>query len=211
MEIIYLKNVDSTHTYLKNYIKTNGYTKPLAIVTQNQTNGIGSRDNSWKGMNGNLFFSFVLHKDLLPNDLPLQSASIYFSFLLKIILEQFGSKIWLKWPNDFYNVDKKIGGTITNVSGDLMLCGIGLNLVKVDEKFGYLDINIDHEKVLKEYFLLLAKPLSWKMVFSKFKIEFHKNNKFTTNINGKKITLDKSQLLDDGSLLIDGEKAYSLR
>ncbi len=211
MEIIYLDNVDSTHTYLKNYIKTNGYIKPLAIVTQNQTNGIGSRDNNWEGMKGNLFFSFVLHKDLLPNDLPLQSASIYFSFLLKIILEKTGSKSWLKWPNDFYNEDKKIGGTITNISGDLMLCGIGLNLLKVDDDFGYLDINIDHEKVLKEYFLLLEKPMSWKMVFSKFKIEFYKNNKFTTNINGKKITLDKSQLLDDGSLLIDGEKAYSLR
>ena len=56
MEIIFLKEVDSTHKYLKTLISENGFTKPLAIVTTNQTNGIGSRDNSWNGIMGNLFF-----------------------------------------------------------------------------------------------------------------------------------------------------------
>ena len=77
MKIIRLDKVDSTHTYLKEYIQENGYKELTAVVTEHQTNGIGSRGNSWSGLKGNLFFSFVLKKDKLPEDLPLQSASIY--------------------------------------------------------------------------------------------------------------------------------------
>ncbi len=211
MEIIYLNSVDSTHTFLKDHIKQNGYINPLAIVTQNQINGIGSRDNAWKGLDGNLFFSFAMHKSLLPSDLPLQSASIYFSFILKEILKELGSKVWLKWPNDFYISDKKIGGTITSLHKDLIFCGIGLNLYEVDDKFGFLDIDIEYKKLLEKYFSMLDKSYTWKTVFSKLKIEFYKNNGFSTNINSQKITLDQSLLQDDGSLLIDGKRAYSFR
>ncbi|MEA2019472.1 MAG: biotin--[acetyl-CoA-carboxylase] ligase, partial [Campylobacterota bacterium] len=138
MEIQYLNKVDSTHTYLKKIIKQNGYIKPISVATQHQTSGIGSRDNSWEGKDKNLFFSFVLDKILLPLDLPIQSYSIYFSYILKDMLKQQDSKVWLKWPNDFYINDKKIGGTITNISGDLVYCGIGLNLNFISDEYGYL-------------------------------------------------------------------------
>ena len=127
LETIFLESVDSTHKYLKEYINKNGYESPVAVVSYHQTRGIGSRNNSWVGFKGNLFFSFVLKRCDLPLDLPLSSASIYFSWLLKDILKKNGSKVWIKWPNDFYLGDKKIGGTITNLKGNLFYCGIGLN------------------------------------------------------------------------------------
>ncbi len=96
MEIIILDEVDSTHTYLKNKIKEEGFTYPLCITTKKQTNGIGSRGNPWQGKDGNLFFSFVLDKKNLPKDLQLQSASIYFSFILKKVLSSLGSNLWFK-------------------------------------------------------------------------------------------------------------------
>ena len=49
MKIIKLEEIDSTHLYLKEYISKNGYIEPLCIVTDLQTNGIGSRGNSWQG------------------------------------------------------------------------------------------------------------------------------------------------------------------
>lgn len=58
MNIIRLNEVDSTHTYLKELIKKDGFSHPICIVTDYQTNGIGSRGNSWTGKRGNLFFSF---------------------------------------------------------------------------------------------------------------------------------------------------------
>ncbi len=211
MEILYLNEVDSTHTYLKDYIKKFSFKNPIAIVTQNQTNGVGSRSNSWKGRRGNLFFSFVINKELLPVDLPLQSSSIYFSYILKNILNNFSSEVWLKWPNDFYIKNKKIGGTITNISGNLVYCGIGLNLNHVDKQFGYLDIDIDINKVLKLYFEELACKISWKHIFSKYKIEFQKSKQMGTTINNQKSSLEHSILNSDGSIYIDNKKVFSLR
>ncbi len=211
MEINYLNEVDSTHKYLKDFIKINKYTKPIAIVTTNQTNGIGSRDNRWIGKEGNLFFSFVINKDTLPIDLPMQSASIYFSFLLKELLSKYHSKIWLKWPNDFYLDDKKIGGTITNLSNNLYYCGIGINLIPTDNKFGYLDIRFNHDSYLEEYFTLLESGISWKQIFSKYLIEFKKSKHMKTTINQQKVSLKNAVLNFDGSISIHNEKVYSLR
>jgi len=208
LNIVYLKEIDSTQTYIKQYIKTNGYKNPIAFVTQNQTNGIGSRDNSWETKVGNLFFSFVLDKKQLPKDLPLQSASIYFSYILKDILMQNNSKVFLKWPNDFYIDNKKIGGTITSMTKDLLYCGIGINLQKVNNSFGYLDIDININKLLTEYFKIIESYPLWKQIFSKFEIEFYKNNKFKTSDN---ILLKETTLQDDGSLLVEGKKVFSLR
>ena len=211
MEIYYLKNVNSTQSYIKQYIQSNKFDKPIAFYTNNQLNGIGSGDNTWDGKEGNLFFSFVIAKENLPKDLKLQSLSIYFSFILKDILSSLGSKVWLKWPNDFYIKDKKIGGTITSINGDLIYCGIGLNLYEVDNKYGFLDISINSKKLLKKYFFELERYCSWKSIFSKFMIEFSTGVNFTTNINGNKIRLSCDMLQDDGSLLIDNKKVFSLR
>ena len=211
MKIITLDEIDSTHTYLKELIKNEGYSYPLCISTTLQTNGIGSRGNSWQGKRGNLFFSFVLHKKDLPRDLEIQSASIYFSFILKNVLASKGSNIWLKWPNDFYIEDKKIGGTITTVTKDLLFCGIGLNLIDVTEEYGKLDIDIDSKTILKTYFENLENVNSWKQIFSQFKIEFQRSRKYKATIENKKIPLQNAILNDDGSIEIDNKKVFSLR
>ena len=211
MEIIFLKSVDSTHTYLKNHIKVNGYNKPLAIVTQNQTNGIGSRDNNWDGQSGNLFFSFVIDRQSLPDDLPIQSASIYFSFILKELLTDLGSAIWLKWPNDFYLNDQKIGGTITNLSADLFYCGIGLNLHYTNDDYGNLDIQIDTKKLLSHYFDEILKKMNWKKIFSKYRVEFKNSKQYKTTVDNKKVSLEDAVLNEDGSINISNEKVFSLR
>lgn len=211
MEIIFLKSVDSTHTYLQNYITLHGYQKPLVVVTQNQTNGIASRDNSWDGQSGNLFFSFVLSRDMLPDDLALQSSSIYFSFILKEILSNLGSSIWLKWPNDFYINEKKIGGTITNFKGDLFYCGIGINLYYTNEVYGNLDIKISINDLINKYFEQVLQKSEWKQVFSKYRLEFNSSKQYKTTIKNKKVSLADAILNGDGSINISNEKVFSLR
>ncbi|MEA3513500.1 MAG: biotin--[acetyl-CoA-carboxylase] ligase [Campylobacterota bacterium] len=211
MDIIYLDKVDSTHNYLKKYITSNGYSKPICIVTQNQTNGIGSRENSWQGLKGNLFFSFVIAKNLLPDDLPIQSSSIYFSFILKEILNSFGSQVWLKWPNDFYIKNKKIGGTITNLRKDLFFCGIGINLKYVDEQYGFLDIDINVKEILNKFNSNILDNIKWKHIFSKYSIEFEKSKIYKTTINTYKTSLENSILNSDGSISINNQKVFSLR
>ena len=211
MQIRYLESVDSTQKYLKELLVSQKVNPPYAVVSNSQTNGVGSRNNSWSGMDGNLFLSFTIHLDELPNDLKLESSSIYFSYLLQKTLFELGSKVWLKWPNDFYIDDLKLGGMITNIVGNSLVCGVGLNLVNSPDGFGTLDIKIQREELLQKYFTNIEKKISWKQVFSKYKLEFYRNQKFFTHNNSLRISLDKATLESDGSIIVNNKRIYSLR
>lgn len=211
MEIIYLEEIDSTQLFLIERIKKKELLPSVAVVAKRQKNGVGSRGNRWIGENGNLFLSFAIKKDSLSNDIPIQSLSIYFSYILKDLLSQKGSKIWLKWPNDFYINDKKIGGTITTKIKDIIICGIGLNIASNPSEFGKLDINIDLNELLENYFSKLEEKISWKQIFRKYKIEFQKRNNFSFTYKGKKVLASSAKLCEDGSLEINQKRIYSLR
>ena len=211
LKILSLKSIDSTQLYLKKSIQLKELNAPVAVIAQVQTQGIGSRNNSWISEEGNLFLSFALPLDDLPIDLKLESASIYFASILKETLAAFGSKVVLKWPNDFYIDKNKIGGMITTVVDKTIICGVGINLVSSVEEFAKLDIDIDKKSLLQNYFQNLEKKLLWKQVFSKYKLEFYTNKKFFTHKDGQKISLQRVKLEDDGSISINGERIYSRR
>ena len=128
MEILFFDSIDSTQEYLLKAVKEKNIHVPIAIISDEQTKGIGSRNNSWCACRGNFFVSIALNIKALPSDLPLGSASIYFAFILKKILFTFNKEVWLKWPNDLYLKSHKIGGIITNKVGNVLVCGIGVNL-----------------------------------------------------------------------------------
>ncbi len=111
----------------------------------------------------------------------------------------------------FILIIKKIGGTITTLTNDLIYCGIGLNLIDVEDTFGKLDIKIDSNEILDIYFKTLEKGIFWKQVFSDFKIEFQRSRKFKATLDNRKISLEKAILNDDGSIQIDDKKVFSLR
>jgi len=203
--------VNSTQLYLKDALKNNRYRVPVCIATLNQTDGVGSRGNSWIGMEGNLFFSFAVLKNELPNDLKLESASIYFMSILKDLLSERGSLLWLKWPNDLYIGKKKLGGCITNIQGDTLICGIGLNIKKSPDDFAVMDIDFDSKELLKAYMTMIEKKIPWKQIFSKYKLEFENNKRMIPYINGGEISLLDTQIMDDGSLICNGQRIYSLR
>ena len=211
MKITYLESVGSTQTYLKKELKDKSVEPPYAVVAKIQTDGIGSRGNSWTGIEGNLFLSFAIGLDELPIDLKLESSSIYFAYLLKETLSELDSTTWLKWPNDFYIDDLKIGGMITNIVGNTLICGVGLNIVSSPKEFSKLDIRISNDVLLKLYFEKIEKKVLWKQVFSKYKLEFYRSQNFFTHKNNLRILLGDAKLQSDGSIIINGERIYSLR
>ena len=211
MQIYWFDELDSTQTYLKEKLGSGELQAPVAIVAHRQRKGVGSRGNSWIGLDGNLFFSFAISRDDLPSDLALESSSIYFSYLLKETLMEEGSKLWLKWPNDFYIQDEKIGGTITFLRENDLLCGIGINLVKSPDGFASLDIEINKKDLLNKFFKKIKNKSPWKQVFSKYKIEFTNSKRYSTHFENNKISLENAELNNDGSLTIDGQRIYSLR
>ncbi len=211
LKTLYFSSLPSTQIYLKEQLQSKKLIPPVAVVADVQTNGIGSRENGWIYREGNLFLSFALDVNELPYDLKLESTSIYFSYLLKETLCEFGSKVFLKWPNDLYLENKKIGGMITNIVNSNLICGVGVNLTTAPKGFQSLDITINREILIETYFKNIEKKVLWKQVFSKYKLEFENNKEFFTHRDGKKISLESSVLQDDGSLCINGERIYSRR
>jgi len=211
VQILWFDELGSTQTYLKEQLKSGELSSPVAVVASKQTEGIGSRGNSWIGLDGNLFFSFAIDRKELPNDLSLESSSIYFSYILKECLEEESSGLWLKWPNDFYIENSKIGGTITFLKDDDLICGIGLNLVKSPEGFEHLDIKINKKDLLNKFFKKMKNKPSWKQIFSKYKIEFALSKKYCTHYKDNAVSLENASLNEDGSLNVNGQRIYSLR
>lgn len=205
LKYIYLEKIDSTQKYLIEKIKKEELFPPVCVWTELQTDGIGSRGNVWKGKKGNLFFSFAFEKEKF-EDVPLQSLSIYFGWIFKKTLNELGSKAVMKWPNDIYlirNKPKKIGGVITNIINNYIICGIGLNTrFAPEDEFGSLDIELKNDKILKRFFSNFEKIRGWDTVFIEFKREFEKY---------KNIFSIEGVLAEDGSIENNKKRIYSKR
>ena len=211
MDIQYFNTLPSTQTYLREALEKKRLVAPLAILALEQNAGVGSRDNCWLGGEGNFFASIAVKIDDLPEDLSLASSSIYFSYIMKKVLLEFGENIWLKWPNDFYINDKKVGGTITKKVNNTLVCGIGINLKKSQNSYSALQGDISPQLLLEKYIFALEKYPKWKQVFSEYKIEFESSKKFSVHIENYQKSLSDATLQPDGSLIIEGETVYSLR
>jgi len=211
LEVLCFNSLTSTQTYLLEALKNKKLNVPICVMAKEQTAGIGSRDNSWEGGEGNLFFSLAVNLDDLPKDLPLSSASIYFSYIMKELIVQYEIDIWLKWPNDLYQGSDKIGGTITKKVNNILLCGMGINLQKNSNGFKALNLNVEPIFLLQEYLLALEKYPSWKQIFSLYRIEFDRSREFFAHIYGDKKPLKNAILSEDGSLVINNKRVYSIR
>jgi BirA family biotin operon repressor/biotin-[acetyl-CoA-carboxylase] ligase len=212
VEIIWFDTLDSTQHYVVEGLRDHSLTVPICVGATLQTHGYGSRGNQWIGKEGNLFISLAISRDALPHDLPLESSSIYFAMIFKELLSELGSKIWLKWPNDFYLEDQKVGGVITTVLGKSLVCGIGLNLHSAVGNFGVSDLDVSPHLLTSLYVNHLEEYPSWKQIFSKFEIEFQRSKSFSTHSTmNRTIDLKDAILVTDGSLECNGKRIFSLR
>ena len=211
MEILSFSHLASTQKYLVEKLREETLHASVAVIATEQSAGIGSRANEWSGGEGNFFVSIAIAIEDLPEDLPLSSVSIYFSYIMKKVLLELGENIWLKWPNDFYKNDDKVGGTITQKVNNTLVCGIGINLKKSQNGYSALQSDISPQKLLDYYIKALEKFPSWKQIFSEYEIEFELSRKFSVHIENYQKSLWDAQLCEDGSLIIGGNKVYSLR
>ena len=211
MEIYSFDKLPSTQKYLAEKIREGKLSAPLAVIAEEQSDGIGSRENRWSGGKGNFFASIAVSIEALPSDLPLSSASIYFSFIMKEVLKELGDEVWLKWPNDFYQGKEKVGGTITQKIKNTLVCGIGINLKNSQNGFKALHSDTSPQQVLEFYLKALEKFPKWKQIFMEYQIEFELSRRFSVHIENYQKSLQSAVLCGDGSLIIEGKRVYSLR
>jgi BirA family biotin operon repressor/biotin-[acetyl-CoA-carboxylase] ligase len=102
----------------------------LAVV---QTRGRGQYQRTWMSPAGNLHAAWRFPHPADTKDLDrrwLNFASLIAGCLLaRIITENYGLPIRIKWPNDLLVNDKKIGGILTEARNGQLLIGIGVNVV----------------------------------------------------------------------------------
>lgn len=207
----------STQIYAIDSIKSNTLNTPFCIHATRQSNAIGSRGNQWDSVPKALLFSFAMPLSSLPEDLKIESSSIFFGVIMREFLFTLGSKVWLKYPNDLYIDKNKIGGIITQIARDNLVCGIGINLYSQSQQSKYhtleetVSANIEPTNFLKDFFDSFKNFTLWKQIFSIYKLEFHKNDSFFFHFDKRQICLKDATLNEDGSLEIDGHKIYSLR
>ena len=212
VEIIWYKRLVSTQTHLIQGLKEGRLTPPVCVWVDAQEAGEGSRGNTWIGYEGNWFASFALERSALSTDVRLESSSIYVAWILRDLLVRMGSRVWLKWPNDLYLEEMKIGGVITHLVHNTLVWGIGLNLAKAPEGFGTLDIALTPVELTRRYCEALETLPTWKEVFSRYEIEFQRSKPFLTHTReGEVIDLRHARLCEDGSLEYKGQRIVSLR
>jgi BirA family biotin operon repressor/biotin-[acetyl-CoA-carboxylase] ligase len=144
-DIINLLEVESTNEYLKQHLTENvKLAEGLVVTTNNQTNGKGQRGASWESeSNKNLTFSIFLSPNVLVSnqfDISKLVAVSVAETLSKMGVEN----VKVKWPNDIYCVDKKVGGIlIENVlkknKVSRSVVGVGLNINQTKFSKGLLN------------------------------------------------------------------------
>ena len=126
---MHIDETDSTNRWLREQ----GGEENVVVWADYQTAGRGCGTNHWESERGkNLTFSMLLH----PHDVPAQKQfriSRAISLAICKALGQHIGDLSIKWPNDIYWRDGKIGGILIEVSllGNKVkdcIIGIGLNI-----------------------------------------------------------------------------------
>lgn len=131
MNLIELESVGSTNDYVKAHIDT--LTSPTMVSAFAQTAGRGQRGNSWESEPGeNLTFSVFVR---LPDFPARRQFAVSEAVALAVagMLNSFGLKAKVKWPNDIYVGNRKICGILIEhaIMGTLLahtIIGVGINI-----------------------------------------------------------------------------------
>ncbi len=128
-KIVHINETDSTNRWLHEH----GDEHDMVVWTDYQTAGRGQGSNTWESERGkNLLFSVLYH----PHDIP---ANRQFTISMAISLaiadalgEQIGD-VSIKWPNDIYWRNAKIGGILieNRLLGQTIrdtIIGVGINV-----------------------------------------------------------------------------------
>jgi len=180
-EITIFEEIGSTNDEAKTKLaEINNLNDSLAIFAEQQTSGRGRSGKTWESpANVNIYLSFGWFSSLKLIDLEgLSLASgVEISKHLEPII---GESLKIKWPNDLFLSEKKVGGilveTISNKKGTRIVIGVGLNVLMsnkvescIDQDWTSLSINFGKDFDRNQIAGLMLEAL------------FHLKNNFETN------------------------------
>lgn len=136
--IIVLQETDSTNNYANRQLTESEVPEGTVFLAYRQQNGRGQVNNQWESEAGkNLTFSLVLKPGFIEiSDQFMISKMVALGICAG--LKNYIDNLKIKWPNDIYAGDRKLGGILIEnsiMSGKIInsVIGIGLNINQ--EKF----------------------------------------------------------------------------
>ncbi len=135
IQIIKFDSLASTNSEAHQIVATARPKIETVVWALEQSNGRGQRDNRWVVEPGkNLTFSIIIYPSYLPI-IRQFSLSQVTAIAIADVFSQLApnKKVTIKWPNDIYIDDKKVGGlllehSIMGSAIDYSIVGIGLNV-----------------------------------------------------------------------------------
>ena len=133
-KIVHIDETDSTNSWLQKRLAADERSDAnLVIWAEYQTAGRGCGTNRWESERGeNLTFSMLIH----PKELPATQQfhiSMAISLAICEAIGQYIGDVSIKWPNDIYWRNGKIGGILieNTLKGNIIMesiIGVGLNV-----------------------------------------------------------------------------------
>lgn len=137
MKFIHLDSVDSTNTYISTHCAD--AESGTAVVARAQCAGRGQRGNSWEAAPGlNVTLSVLLRPEALPvTETFLLSEAVSLSIARALDCFLYPGCVMLKWPNDLYVADSKLGGilienSLTGTYISRTIVGVGINVNQLE-------------------------------------------------------------------------------
>ncbi len=133
--ILTFKEITSTNNLMKELMaKSTPLPEGTVIMAEHQTAGKGQQQNVWHSEAGkNLLFSLVLYPLFLSPKNAFNLVAAIGLGVIKPLQQILGNQIRLKWPNDIYYGQKKLGGmlienSIAGLSIKSAVVGVGINI-----------------------------------------------------------------------------------
>ncbi|NEM96864.1 biotin--[acetyl-CoA-carboxylase] ligase [Pontibacter burrus] len=133
-QLYYLPVCESTNSEAYQLLIKNKATEGCTVITDEQTKGRGQRGNSWEAEPGkNITLSVILSPVFVPVRQQFYLNMAVSLAVLDLLHEKGATDAQVKWPNDLYINDKKLGGilienTISSSTLQHSIVGIGLNI-----------------------------------------------------------------------------------
>ncbi|MBD1398340.1 biotin--[acetyl-CoA-carboxylase] ligase [Pontibacter sp. JH31] len=133
-QLFFLPVCESTNSEAQQLLLKNKATEGCVVLTDEQTRGRGQRGNFWEAAPGkNITLSVILSPVFLAVRHQFYLNMAVSLAVLDLLREQGLEQAQVKWPNDLYFEDKKLGGilienTVNSLSIQHSIVGIGLNI-----------------------------------------------------------------------------------
>lgn len=214
---ILFKNImGSTNVYLKN-LAQKGSPEGTVVIADEQTDGLGRLGRQWFSKEGaNLLFSVLLRPGLPPTQIFVLSM-IFALAGIDAVQQMTGLDAKIKWPNDIYIGEKKLGGILTEVAVQKgvvqhVVLGMGLNVnwnPSTEQTLMYPTSSIFaeiHQRVSREQ-LLANILIILEILYNEVMEDLNPAERFYKKWNDKSAILGKSVVIETGNERVQGEAA----